>query len=56
METLSNLAFGLGVALSWQNILYCFIGCFLGTLVGVLPGIGPVASCRSPSGSTRRRR
>ena len=36
METLSNLAFGLGVALSWQNVLYCFIGCFLGTLVGVL--------------------
>jgi putative tricarboxylic transport membrane protein len=44
METLSNLAFGLGVALSWQNVLYCFIGCFLGTLVGVLPGIGPVAT------------
>ena len=44
METLNNLAFGLGVALSWQNILYCFIGCFLGTLVGVLPGIGPVAT------------
>src|SRR5262249_44828707 len=43
METLSNLAFGLGVALSWQNILYCFIGCFLGTLVGVPPGVGPVA-------------
>src|SRR5881275_3169786 len=44
METLSNLAFGLGVALSWQNVVYCFIGCFLGTLVGVLPGIGPVAT------------
>src|SRR6184192_4520780 len=44
MQTLSNLAFGLGIALSWQNILYCFIGCFLGTLVGVLPGIGPVAT------------
>src|SRR5260370_4863019 len=44
METVSNLAFGLGIALSWQNILYCFIGCFLGTLVGVLPGIGPVAT------------
>ena len=44
METLSNLAFGLGIALHWQNIFYCFIGCFLGTLVGVLPGIGPVAT------------
>ena len=44
METLSNLVFGLGVALGWQNLLYCFFGCFLGTLVGVLPGIGPVAT------------
>src|SRR4030088_3270652 len=44
METLSNLAFGLGIALSWQNVVECFIGCFLGTLVGVLPGIGPVAT------------
>jgi TctA family transporter len=44
METLSNLALGLEVALHWQNIIYCFIGCFLGTLVGVLPGIGPVAT------------
>ena len=44
METLSNLAFGFGVAFTWQNIVYCFIGCFLGTLVGVLPGIGPVAT------------
>src|SRR5216683_298958 len=44
MDILSNLMFGLGVALGWQNILYCFIGCFLGTLVGVLPGIGPVAT------------
>src|SRR6476646_696692 len=44
METLGNLAFGLGVALHCQNIVYCFIGCFLGTLVGVLPGIGPVAT------------
>src|SRR3954453_17954602 len=44
METLGNLVFGLGVALSWQNLVYCFVGCFLGTLVGVLPGIGPVAT------------
>src|SRR5437870_6794436 len=44
MDILSNLMFGLGVALGWQNIMYCFIGCFLGTLIGVLPGIGPVAT------------
>ena len=44
METLGNLMFGFGVALTWQNLVYCFIGCVLGTLVGVLPGIGPVAT------------
>jgi TctA family transporter len=44
VETAGNLIFGLGVALTWQNLIYCFVGCFLGTLVGVLPGIGPVAT------------
>jgi len=44
VETLGNLAFGLGVALTWQNVLYCFVGCFLGTLVGVLPGIAPITT------------
>src|SRR5688572_31198431 len=42
MELINNLALGLGVALTFQNILYCFIGVLLGTLVGVLPGVGPV--------------
>ena len=40
----ANLALGLGVALSWQNLLYCLAGCLLGTLIGVLPGIGPVTT------------
>src|SRR5215208_264367 len=40
----SNLALGFGVALTLQNIMYCFIGVMLGTLIGVLPGIGPVAT------------
>jgi TctA family transporter len=44
MQTLQNLLFGFEVALTLQNIAYCFIGCLLGTLVGVLPGIGPVAT------------
>ncbi len=44
MELLSNLAEGFGVALTLQNVLYCFIGVLLGTLIGVLPGIGPVAT------------
>ena len=39
-----NLMLGFTVALSLQNLMYCFIGCFLGTLIGVLPGIGPVAT------------
>ena len=39
-----NLALGFGVALSVQNLMYCFFGVLLGTLVGVLPGIGPLAT------------
>ncbi|MBI4293856.1 MAG: tripartite tricarboxylate transporter permease [Betaproteobacteria bacterium] len=41
---IANLALGFGVALSFQNILYCLGGVMLGTLIGVLPGIGPVAT------------
>ncbi len=44
MDTFSNLIFGLGVALTPDNLLYCFIGVLLGTAVGVLPGLGPVAT------------
>src|SRR5574342_374088 len=44
VEILQNLAFGFGVALSLQNLIYCFLGCLLGTLIGVLPGIGPLAT------------
>ena len=40
----ANLAIGFGVALTWQNLLYCLAGCLLGTLIGVLPGIGPVTT------------
>ncbi len=44
MELLSNLALGLSVAVSLQNLTYALLGCMLGTLIGVLPGIGPVAT------------
>ncbi|MGZ5038630.1 MAG: tripartite tricarboxylate transporter permease, partial [Usitatibacter sp.] len=44
MELLGHLAMGFGIALHWNNILYCFIGVLLGTLIGVLPGIGPIAT------------
>jgi TctA family transporter len=44
MELFSNLVFGFSVALTLQNLWFCFIGVFLGTLIGVLPGIGPLAT------------
>ncbi len=43
-DVLSHVAQGFGVALTLQNLLYCFVGCMVGTLIGVLPGIGPVAT------------
>jgi putative tricarboxylic transport membrane protein len=43
MDLLSNLNLGFSLALTWQNILFCFMGALLGTILGVLPGIGPVA-------------
>jgi putative tricarboxylic transport membrane protein len=42
MELIDNLALGFGVALSLENLFFCFIGCVLGTLIGVLPGVGPI--------------
>jgi putative tricarboxylic transport membrane protein len=44
MDTLQHLGYGFGVALTPENLLFCFLGCFMGTLVGVLPGLGPGAS------------
>jgi TctA family transporter len=44
MDILGHVATGFGVALTFQNLLYCLIGCMVGTLIGVLPGIGPVAT------------
>ena len=42
MEVMSNLMDGFVLALSFNNLLACFIGVLIGTIVGVLPGIGPV--------------
>ena len=44
MEIFDNLILGFGVALSLQNLMYCFIGVFVGTAIGVLPGIGPLVT------------
>ncbi|WP_158970167.1 tripartite tricarboxylate transporter permease [Chachezhania sediminis] len=41
MDTLSNLADGFVIALTWQNLLLALLGCFLGTIMGALPGLGP---------------
>ncbi|MBI4735378.1 MAG: tripartite tricarboxylate transporter permease [candidate division NC10 bacterium] len=42
MDVFQNILMGFRVALSFQNLLFCFVGVTLGTLIGVLPGIGPV--------------
>jgi TctA family transporter len=44
LDIIHNLELGFSVALTFQNLLYCFIGVLLGTLIGVLPGLGPVAT------------
>jgi putative tricarboxylic transport membrane protein len=41
---LENLFLGIQVALTTDNLLFCFIGVLLGTLIGVLPGIGPAGA------------
>lgn len=43
MDTLNELLGGFAAAMTWQNLIFAFLGCLLGTIIGVLPGIGPVA-------------
>ncbi len=43
-DLIQNLGLGFSVALTLQNLMYCFLGVFLGTLIGVLPGIGSLAT------------
>ncbi|MCA0317085.1 MAG: tripartite tricarboxylate transporter permease [Proteobacteria bacterium] len=44
MDLLGQLGNGFLIALSLDNLFYCFAGVLIGTLVGVLPGIGPIAA------------
>lgn len=44
MELINNLGLGLATAITFANLLYCFVGVFVGTLIGVLPGLGPTAT------------
>ncbi|MET1178195.1 tripartite tricarboxylate transporter permease [Peribacillus simplex] len=43
MDSLFLLLQGFETALTWSNLLYCFIGVMLGMIIGVLPGLGPVS-------------
>ena len=44
MDIFDNLILGFTVALSLQNIIYCFVGVVVGTAIGVLPGVGPLVT------------
>jgi putative tricarboxylic transport membrane protein len=44
MDLINNLALGFSTALTFQNLMYAFLGCLIGTLIGVLPGLGPIAT------------
>ncbi len=41
---LNEILYGFSVALTLDNLIYCFLGVVMGTAVGVLPGLGPVAA------------
>lgn len=41
---LDQILLGFNVALSFDNLFYCFLGVILGTIVGVLPGLGPAGT------------
>jgi len=43
-QFLNNVALGFGIALTPENVFYCFVGALLGTVIGVLPGIGPITA------------
>ena len=44
MEFIHGITYGFSVALTFNNLLACFIGVVIGTIVGVLPGIGPTGA------------
>jgi putative tricarboxylic transport membrane protein len=44
MGIFDNIIYGFHVALTPENLLFCFIGVLVGTLIGVLPGIGPTGT------------
>lgn len=43
MSPLEGMVYGLGVVLTYQNLLAVLAGALAGTVIGVLPGLGPTA-------------
>lgn len=43
MDAINGFLYGLGVALTFNNLLAALAGALAGTLIGVLPGLGPTA-------------
>src|SRR5512141_1059817 len=43
-DFLSHLSLGFSIALTPENVFYCFVGALLGTVIGVLPGLGPITA------------
>jgi putative tricarboxylic transport membrane protein len=43
MSSLISLIHGFQSALTFSNLLFCFLGVSVGMFIGVLPGLGPVA-------------
>ncbi|MCB1396884.1 MAG: tripartite tricarboxylate transporter permease [Rhodobacter sp.] len=44
MSLFDGIVLGLTTALSWINLIYCFVGVLIGTVTGVLPGIGAITA------------
>jgi putative tricarboxylic transport membrane protein len=40
VDEIQSLMHGFAVALTWQNVVFMFIGVLLGVIIGVLPGLG----------------
>ena len=37
---LDNLMLGFSTALTFENLLWCFVGVLVGTVIGLMPGLG----------------
>ena len=44
MDTMQSIIYGFEVALTWQNIMFVFVGVLVGTIIGMLPGLGPISA------------